>query len=72
MKWLHPIAILLVIVGSLNWGLVGIFGLNLVSMIFGSTGLENIVYILIGAAAVYSIFDHKENCMLCNGKGKKK
>lgn len=72
MKWLHPIAFGLVIIGALNWGLVGLFGLNLVSMIFGSMGLENIIYILVGAAAVYSVFDHKENCMLCNGKGKRK
>jgi len=71
LKWLHPIAYLLVIVVALNWGLVGLFGLNVVSMIFGSTGLENIIYILVGAAAVYNIFDHKENCMLCKGKGKK-
>lgn len=72
MKWLHPISFILVVVGAVNWGLVGLFDLNLVTMIFGMAGLTNIIYILVGAAGVYSIFDHKQNCMLCNGKGKKK
>ncbi len=72
MKWIHPISFILVVVGAINWGLVGLFDLNLVTMIFGMSGLTNIVYILVGAAGVYSIFDHKTNCMLCNGKGKKK
>lgn len=72
LKWLHPVAIGLVIIGALNWGLVGLLGINLVSMVFGSMpGIENIIYILVGASAVYSIFDHKKNCMLCNKMGKK-
>lgn len=71
MKWLHPAAFLLVVVGAINWGLVGLLGFNLVNMIFSSMpGVENIVYILVGVAGVYSIFDHKQNCMLCNKRGK--
>lgn len=71
LRLLHLSAFLLVIVGALNWGLVGLFDFNLVNMIFGSMGgAVNIVYILVGAAGVYTIYDHKENCMLCNGKGK--
>ncbi|MBI2593326.1 DUF378 domain-containing protein [Candidatus Daviesbacteria bacterium] len=71
MKWLHLLAFSLVVIGALNWGLVGLFDFNLVNMLFGSMGgIENIVYILVGAAGIYSIYDHKENCMVCNGKGK--
>lgn len=70
MKWLHISAFILITVGALNWGLVGLFDFNLVNMIFGSMGgIEKIVYILVGAAGVYSIYDHKENCKLCKGKG---
>ena len=51
------IALILVIVGGLNWGLVGIFGFDLVAAIFGSmTILSRIVYILVGISAVYMIF----------------
>lgn len=70
MKMLHMIAFTLLLVGGLNWGLVGLFDFNLVSMIFGSTGLENIVYILVGASAVYIAVGHKKDCKICAGKGK--
>jgi uncharacterized protein len=56
------IALVLVIIGGLNWGLVGIGGLmgtpwNLVDMLFGSIPiLANIVYILVGLAAIYIIY----------------
>ena len=47
---------ILVIVGGLNWGLVGLFNFNLVSFLFGSIEiLERVVYILVGLAAVYHI-----------------
>lgn len=70
MKMLHMVAFALLLVGGLNWGLVGLFNLNLVSMIFGSTGLENIIYILVGASAVFIAVGHKKDCKICGGKGK--
>jgi len=49
------IALILVIVGGLNWGLVGIFKFNLVAWIFGDMSIiARIVYILVGLAAVYT------------------
>lgn len=44
---------ILVIIGALNWGMIGIFGVDLVARLFGpaSTGAK-IVYILIGIAAI--------------------
>jgi uncharacterized protein len=45
----------LIIVGGLNWGLVGLFNFNLVTAIFGEASmLSNIVFILVGLSAVYS------------------
>ncbi|MDZ4227615.1 MAG: DUF378 domain-containing protein [Candidatus Levybacteria bacterium] len=53
MKGLQQIANILVIVGAINWGLVAIFQLNIVTVIFGSmAGLESIIYILIGLSGV--------------------
>jgi len=48
------VALVLVIVGGLNWGLVGLFRFDLVAKIFGEMSvLSRIVYGLVGLAAVY-------------------
>ncbi|WP_269850306.1 DUF378 domain-containing protein [Methanosarcina horonobensis] len=51
------IALILVIVGGLNWGLIGLFDFNLVDAIFGvGSTLSRIVYIIVGLAALYMIY----------------
>ncbi len=51
------IAMILMIIGGLNWGLVGVFKFDLVRAIFGDmTIISRIVYILVGVAAIYGIF----------------
>ncbi|MBW2991702.1 DUF378 domain-containing protein [Candidatus Woesearchaeota archaeon] len=51
------IALVLVIIGGLNWGLVGLFQLDLVELILGAIPvLQSIVYILVGIAAAYMIY----------------
>lgn len=48
------IALVLVVVGGLNWGLVGIFNFDLVATLFGNMSvLARIVYALVGLSAVY-------------------
>lgn len=60
MKWLKTLAFWLVVVGGVNWGLVGLFDFNLVSMLFGSMAwLEKAVYVLVGASAVYLPFSKR-------------
>jgi len=50
------VALVLLIIGALNWGLVGTFNVNLVHTIFGEmTALSRIIYILVGLAAIYMI-----------------
>lgn len=62
----HTISYSLILVGALNWGLVGIFDFNLVSAVLGSLPVaENLVYILVAGAAVYSILTHKKECCTC-------
>lgn len=47
----------LVIVGAINWGLVGLFGFDLVASIFGEMSMiTRIVYDLVGISGVYCIF----------------
>ncbi len=53
MKKLDIVALVLVIVGAVNWGLVGVAKFNLVTALFGQTILSSIVFTLVGVAGVY-------------------
>lgn len=51
------IVLVLVIIGGLNWGLVGLFDFNVVDAIFGALSLlSRIIYVLVGLSAIYLIF----------------
>ncbi len=51
---LDRISFILVVIGGLNWLLVGLFSWNLVSFVFGDTSaLSRVIYDLVGLAAVY-------------------
>lgn len=68
MKALHIICFILVIVGALNWGLVGFFKFDLVAAIFGEmTSVARVVYALVGLAAVIELVTHKGTCKACGG-----
>ena len=75
MKELHMLTFALVVVGALNWGLVGLLDFNLVSVLFGGIPtLERLVYILVGVSAVAEITMHTGGCKWCStapGKSKK-
>lgn len=50
------VAWVLIVVGGLNWGLVGAFDYNLVDSIFGlDSTLATVVYVVVGLAAIYSV-----------------
>ncbi|KHO46052.1 DUF378 domain-containing protein [Candidatus Pacearchaeota archaeon CG09_land_8_20_14_0_10_30_9] len=53
---LDMVAMVLVLIGGLNWGLVGAFNFNLVETIFGSGVVSMVVYILVGISAIYGAF----------------
>lgn len=53
MKFLKYTAYILTLLGALNWGLIGLFGFNLVAAIFGDmTVLARIIYSVIGVSAI--------------------
>lgn len=56
-EMLDKIALALLIIGGLNWGLVGIFSFDLVAWLFGGTGaiLSRIVYAAVALAAIWCI-----------------
>ncbi len=56
MKVIDYIALVLVIIGAINWGLIGLFGFDLVATLFGSMSvISRIVYTLVGIAGLWSI-----------------
>jgi uncharacterized membrane protein YuzA (DUF378 family) len=68
MKSVHMLAVTLLLIGGLNWGLVAL-GYNVVDMLLGSMPmLETAVYALVGLAALYEVFTHKANCKMCGSR----
>lgn len=56
MKIIDKIALLLTIIGAINWGLVGLFNFNLVDTIFGTASLiSRIIYVLVGISGLWGI-----------------
>ena len=59
-KIIDVIATALLIIGGLNWGLVGLFGIDLVAGLFGDmTVLTQLVYLLVGISAFYEALTWK-------------
>ncbi len=56
MKVIDNIALVLIIIGAINWGLVGLFNFNLVDTIFGTMSvISRIIYILVGISGLWGI-----------------
>lgn len=55
MKALNMVTLILVIIGGLNWGLVGIFNGDLIAAIFG-TVLSRLIFVLVGLSAIWQIW----------------
>ena len=72
MKGLHRVAWILVIIGGLDWLLVGLGGFaggnwNVIDLIFGQwPAVEWIIYILVGLSAIYELVTHWKNCKVCS------
>lgn len=66
MKAVHVIAFVLLVVGGLNWLLVGLADFNLVTYLVGSWPMvEKAVYVLVGLSAVVLAVGHKKACKEC-------
>lgn len=62
MKVIHVISFILLVVGGLNW-LLTAFNYNVVALL--GTSVANVIYVLVGLAAIVEIFTHKSNCKAC-------
>ena len=51
----EPVALLLIVLGALNWGMVGLFDTNVIADVFGGGTLTDIVYTVLGVCGLLSI-----------------
>ena len=66
-------AFILVVIGAVNWGLVGLFNFNLVEMLLSFMPiLVTLVYVLVALSGVYLFATHMNDCMICSSSGKSK
>lgn len=65
------LAFLLLVIGGLNWLLVGLFKWD-IGLLFGGQGamISRIIYVLVGLAALWELFTHKNCCKSCCGDKK--
>ena len=75
MKGLHCVAFTLVMIGALNWGLMGLGyflngNWNVVNMLLSSMpAIENLVYLLVGVSAIMLMVGNKKHGRACNPSG---
>ena len=63
---MHKLTFVLLVVGGLNWLLVGVLGWDISRFLGGMDSMvSRAVYILVGLSAVYEIVTHKGNCKAC-------
>ena len=56
MKVIDKIALVLIIIGAINWGLIGFFNFNLVAVIFGEmTWISRVIYALVGISGLWGM-----------------
>lgn len=71
MKNLHSLTFILLVIGGLNWLLVGLFGWDISHLLGGmDSWISRLIYILVGLSAIYEISMHKAMCKNC-GNGAK-
>ena len=53
MKIVNWVTLILLVIGGLNWGLVGILGIDVIMTVFGAGIISQIIYVLVGLSAIY-------------------
>lgn len=71
MKALHMVAFTLLLVGGLNWLLVGLVGWDVGEKLFGGMDatVSRVIYVLVGLSALVALFTHKNDCKMCGSMG---
>lgn len=71
MKSLHMLTFILLVIGGLNWLLLGVFGWEIGDLFGGQDDIvSRIIYVLVGLSAINEIIIHKNICKLCNERAR--
>ncbi len=55
-NWLDIVALILIIIGAINWGLIGFFRFDLIASLFGQlSAISRIIYAIVGISGIYSL-----------------
>lgn len=55
-NWLDVVSLILIIIGAINWGLIGFFRFDLISYFFGDlSAISRIIFAIVGIAGIYSL-----------------
>ena len=55
-NWLDIVDLILIIIGAINWGLIGFFRFDLIASLFGQlSAISRIIYAIVGIAGIYSL-----------------
>lgn len=68
-KKLDVIALILLIIGGINWGLYGILNFNIVDYLFGRIWVDKVIYFLVGVSAIYTLVVWKRFCICKKRQG---
>lgn len=72
-KIIHMVTFILVIVGGINWLILGVSGWEIGELFGGQNAMiSRVLYILVGLSAIYLFATHKSDCKTCAGMGKPK
>ena len=59
MKKIEIVALVLLILGGLNWGIFSVFEFNVIDYVFGKVWIDRVLYFFMGVSAIYAMFTWK-------------
>lgn len=66
MKVLNYISLILIVIGAINWGLVGFFNFNLITYLFANEMAQRVIYAVVGLAGLWSLSFFAKAHHLCH------
>lgn len=63
---MHKLTFILLVVGGLNWLLVGLFSADIVSLLGLGATVGRVIYVLVGLSAILEVASHKKTCKECS------
>lgn len=62
MKKIDMIALILLVIGGITWGIFGLSNFNIIDYVFGKIWIDKILYVLVGLSAIYALVTCKHLC----------